>query len=99
MTQSALRIRFHGLAPSPGLTDAIRGRLEWLAARYRDLSRCDVEVGAPLKRHHRRGPRYEVKLRLTARGRARVVQERGEDPYTLVADAFGTARLALGRRH
>lgn len=97
MQTSALRIRFHGLDPSPDLAAAIRGRAEWLARRFGDVARCDVEVDAPLKRHHRRGSRYEVKLRLTTTAGPRVVRERGADPYLLVGDAFDTARLALGR--
>ena len=97
MTASSLRIRFHGLEPSPGLAAAIRGRAEWLSRRYGDVARCDVEVDAPLKRHHRRGSRYEVKLRLTTPGGPRIVRERGADPYALIGNAFDTARLALGR--
>jgi len=99
MQANAVRIRFHGLDPSPGLSAAIRGRAEWLARRYGDVARCDVEVDAPLKRHHRSGARYEVKLRLTTAGGPHVIRERGADPYALVGDAFDTARIALGRVH
>ncbi len=91
-----LEIMVHGMARSEAVEAKIRRRAFGLERYSRRIQRCEVWLEAA-NRHHRKGPFYAVRVRLTV-PREEIVVERqpGQDDVSVaVRQAFDAARRQL----
>lgn len=95
-----MQITYHGIEPSPALTELIRSRAAQLDRLHDRMHALRVLVDAP-HNHQRHGKRYRVRLDLTLPGRELVVghdeDERAgdDDAYQAVRHAFDVLRRKL----
>lgn len=91
-----LDITVAGMKPSQAVEAKIRQRAIGLERYSRRIQRCEVWVKAE-HGHHRKGPFYEVRIRLTVPNQEIAVefQPPDEDVYVAIREAFDAARRTL----
>lgn len=91
-----LEINFQGIGHSEAVEAKIRGRAEKLGQFAPRLARCEVWVNAP-HRHHKKGPFYNVRVRMTVPGEELVVDHQPErdNVYVAIRESFDAARRQL----
>jgi len=91
-----LEITVQGMPRSEAVDEKIRQRALGLERYCRRIQRCEVWLEAE-HRHHRKGPFYAVRVRLTVPKEEIVVERQpGEDDvYVAVRQAFDAARRQL----
>jgi cold shock CspA family protein/ribosome-associated translation inhibitor RaiA len=91
-----LDITIHGIGHSDAVEAKIRERAEGLDQFSADISRCEVWVNAP-HRHHRKGPLYDLRIRLTVPGEEIVIdhQPEREDVFVAIRESFDAVRRQL----
>ena len=95
-----VQISYHGLEPSPPLSDLIRTRAAQLERISERIHSLRVLVDAP-HRHHRQGNHYRVRIEVTVPGHDIVVghddetRSGDEDAYQAVRHAFDAVRRRL----
>ena len=94
-----LEINFQGIGHSEAVEAKIRERAEKLGQFAPRLARCEVWVNAP-HRHHKKGPFYDVRVRMTVPGEELVVDHQPDrdrrlrrDPRDLRRRAAAAGRL------
>lgn len=98
--QTPLKISFKRVEPSDALREMIRERVNWLERYYNRITRCEVVVERPHRRHQQ-GNLYKLKILIDVPGDQLVIDHNPderhahEDPYTCVHDAFDHARRRL----
>jgi ribosomal subunit interface protein len=88
------QIRFHGLEPSPALTDLVNDHFDKLRRLCARIVRGRVAIELS-NHHHRHGDPFRVGVQLTVPGHAVTVSEEGLDAYAAVGAAFDAARRQL----
>jgi ribosomal subunit interface protein len=91
-----LEITIHGIGPSEAIEAKIRERAEKLNEFSPRVTRCEVWLNAP-HRHHKRGPFYDIRVRMTVPGEELVVDHQPErdDVYVAIRESFDAARRQL----
>ena len=91
-----LEITIQGIGRSEAVEAKIRERAEKLNQFSPRLTRCEVWVDAP-HRHHRKGPFYDIRLRMTVPGEELVIDHQPErdDVYVAIRESFDAARRQL----
>ena len=93
-------VHFHNMDRSAALVADITGHVESLRHYYERITDCQVTIEAP-HRHHHKGHRYKVVIRISVPGDTLVVSHEDEsspaheDCYVAVHDAFRSARRQL----
>jgi len=97
-----LELAFHNMAPSDGLSDAVRRQVEKLERFYGHLIGCRVVIEMPHKSHRQGSNTPDVHVVLRVPGREIIVShERSRDRkssingYTVLRDAFQAAQQRL----
>lgn len=91
---------FRDMDPSPMVDVAVRRWATRLARRFDRVLGCQVVIGQP-HRHHERGRRFHVRVRVSLPGSEIVVShdpgddETHDDVYVAIRDAFRAARRQL----
>ncbi|HEX9102341.1 MAG TPA: HPF/RaiA family ribosome-associated protein [Polyangia bacterium] len=95
-----VQITYHGLEPSPSLTELIHSRAEQLERVSDRIHSVRVLVDAP-HQHRQKGNHYRVRIELTMPGQDLVVghdddeRDSDEDAYQAVRHAFDALRRRL----
>ena len=91
-----LDITVTGMEPSEAVEAKIRQRALGLERYSRRILRCDVRVAAD-HGHHRKGPFYSARIRLTVPNEEILVdfQPAQEDVYVAIREAFDAVRREL----
>ena len=94
--KTPLDIQFTGMRPSESVEAKVHQRIQRLERFSRRLLRCEVWIRAE-HGHHRKGPFYGVRIRLTVPGREILAdfQPPQEDVYVAVREAFDAVRREL----
>lgn len=98
-----VQITFRHMLSSAALEAAIHEEVERLERLHPGISSCEVTVEAP-HRHKSQGRRFHVRVALVAPGgpivasRDHGLDDRHEDVYAAVRDAFRAARRELATR-
>jgi ribosome-associated translation inhibitor RaiA len=93
-------VHFHNMDRSPALEADVIDHVESLSHFYDRITDCQVTIDAP-HRHHHKGRRYKVVIRISVPGDTLVVSHEDEsnpahdDCYVAVRDAFRSARRQL----
>ena len=93
-------VHFHNIDRSAALEAKIKDRVKTLSHFYDRITDCQVTIDAP-HRHHHKGRRYKVVIRISVPGDTLVVSHEDEsspahdDCYVAVRDAFRSARRQL----
>jgi ribosome-associated translation inhibitor RaiA len=93
-------VHFHNMDQSPALETDVKNRVESLSHFFDRITDCQVTIDAP-HRHHHKGRRYKVVIRISVPGETLVVSHEDEsspahdDCYVAVRDAFRSARRQL----
>jgi hypothetical protein len=97
-----LELAFHNMAPSAGLTDAVRRHMARLERLDDHIIGCRVVIEMPHKSHRLGGNTPDVHVLLRVPGREIIVSRelahlgnRPANAYAVLADAFGAARARL----
>ena len=96
--QSPVQVTFRDIQPTPAVSAHVEKRAAKLDTFCDRITKCHVVVEAP-NRHHKRGPRYHVRIDLHVPGKELIVtknpEERKEELHAAVDDAFTDAERAL----
>lgn len=93
-------VHFHNMDRSSALEDDVRKHVESLARFYDRIIDCQITIETP-HRHHHKGNRYTVMIKVSVPGETLVVNQEDEsnaayeDPYVAFRDAFRSARRQL----
>jgi ribosome-associated translation inhibitor RaiA len=93
-------VHFQNVDRSPSVEAAVRKYVESISRYYDRITDCQITVEAP-HRHHAKGKRYKVVIRIFVPGDTLVVShedesnEAHEDVYVAVRDAFRSASRQL----
>lgn len=93
-------VHFHNMDQSPALETDVKNHVESLSHFFDRITDCQVTIDAP-HRHHHKGRRYKVVIRISVPGETLVVSHEDEsspahdDCYVAVRDAFRSARRQL----
>jgi ribosome-associated translation inhibitor RaiA len=93
-------VHFHNMDRSAALEADINDHVKSLSHFYDRITDCQVTIDAP-HRHHHKGRRYKVVIRISVPGDTLVVSHEDEsspahdDCYVTVRDAFRSARRQL----
>jgi hypothetical protein len=97
-----LELAFHNMAPSAGLTDAVRRQVARLERLDGHIVGCRVVIEMPHKSHRLGGNTPDVHVLLRVPRREIIVSrelahlgKRPANAYAVLADAFGAARQRL----
>lgn len=90
-----IQITFHGIEPSPALSELIHDRASQLERLTERIHMLRVLVDAP-HNHQRHGKHYRVRLELTLPGRDLVIGHE-DDARTEDEDAYVAVRRAFDR--
>jgi hypothetical protein len=97
-----LELAFHNMAPSAGLTGAVRRHLARLERLYDHIIGCRVVIEMPHKSHRLGSNTPDVHVLLRVRGREIIVSRelahlgnRPANAYAVLSDAFEAARHRL----
>lgn len=98
-----IEITIHDIGPSEAVEAKIRERAERLDQFSPGISRCEVWVNAAHP-HHRKGPIFDLRIRLTVTGEELLIDHQPErdDIYVAIRESFDAARRQLEdyeRRH
>jgi len=98
--QIPVEISFRGMDRLQALADDIQERAQKLAGTFDRITRCEVVVEAPHRRHAQ-GNLYRVRIQLCVPRRELIVghtahdKHQHEDPFVAVRDAFSAMRRQL----
>jgi len=93
-------IHFHNMDRSPALEADVKNHVDSLSQYYERITDCHVTIDAP-HRHHHKGRRYKVVIRISVPGDTLVVSHEDEsspahdDCYVAVRDAFCNSLAAI----
>jgi ribosomal subunit interface protein len=90
------RIHFLDSARSEAVEAKIQARADRLARFSDEIHQCDVWLESP-HGHHRKGPLYGIRIRLTVPGEEITIelQPETDDVYVAIREAFDAARRKL----
>lgn len=95
-----LTVHFQNIGRSPALEARVRKYVNSLSRFYDRITDCQVTIEAP-HRHHSKGKRYKVLIKLSVPGDTLIVSHEDEssseheDCYVALRDAFRSARRQL----
>ena len=92
----SVRIHFLDMPPAEAIEAKIGARVARLARFSDGIQNCEVWLQSP-HGHHRRGPLYGLRIRLTVPGEEIVIEHQPEtdDVYVAIREAFDAARRQL----
>jgi len=92
----ALQIHWLDMPKSDAAETKIRERADLLSRFSEDVLKCEVWVASP-HGHHRKGPLYEVRIRVMVPGEEIDVnlQPESDDVYVAIREAFDAVRRKL----
>ena len=94
MDPSLLHITFHGVAPSPALSQRVAKEAAKLERFFDRITSCRVVIGQP-HRHHRRGGNFEIYIEIGVPRERLVVRHEASGHRALEEDALGKPRKQL----
>ena len=90
-----LDLRFTGIAPSPALEEAVKGKVAQLDRFGADVIGCRVTIEQEHKHSHQGRP-FSVRIDVTLPGQELAINRvQDEDAYVALRDAFDAARRRL----